>query len=154
MQSVQRRFGKFLPRTADESQVAVLLKDFDDADKMLAKVSAVETPIEHRMIDATPSDHRRVQSMARFMEGHTRNAATTRARLSDHVLAHHWCKRGILRPRARHYSREYNGKDVEATHGLRRPTDGFTGGSWHGGHEDHQARLGCQRLHTTIEEGH
>ena len=38
MQSMQRRFGKFLPRTADESQVAVLLKDFDDADKMLAKV--------------------------------------------------------------------------------------------------------------------
>lgn len=38
MQSVQRRFGKLLPRTADESQVAVLLKDFDEADKMLAKV--------------------------------------------------------------------------------------------------------------------
>ena len=38
MQSVQRRFGKFLPRTADESQVSVLLKDFDDADRMLAKV--------------------------------------------------------------------------------------------------------------------
>ncbi len=36
MQSVQRKFGK--PRTADESQVAVLLKDFDDADKMLARV--------------------------------------------------------------------------------------------------------------------
>jgi len=38
MQSVQRRFGKLLPRTADEAQVGVLLKDFDDADKMLAKV--------------------------------------------------------------------------------------------------------------------
>ena len=38
MQSMQRRFGKLLPRTADESQVAVLLKDFEDADKMLAKV--------------------------------------------------------------------------------------------------------------------
>lgn len=38
MQSVQRRFGKFLPRTADEAQVGVLLKDFEDADKMLAKV--------------------------------------------------------------------------------------------------------------------
>ena len=38
MQSMQRRFGKFLPRTADESQVSVLLKDFEDADKMLAKV--------------------------------------------------------------------------------------------------------------------
>lgn len=38
MQSMQRRFGKLLPRTADESQVGVLLKDFEDADKMLAKV--------------------------------------------------------------------------------------------------------------------
>ncbi|KAL8704709.1 MAG: hypothetical protein Q9201_002133 [Fulgogasparrea decipioides] len=36
MQSVQRRFGK--PRTADESQVAVLLKDFEDADKMLSRI--------------------------------------------------------------------------------------------------------------------
>lgn len=35
---MQRRFGKFLPRTADETQVGVLLKDFEDADKMLAKV--------------------------------------------------------------------------------------------------------------------
>ncbi|KAL9077374.1 MAG: hypothetical protein Q9161_000219 [Pseudevernia consocians] len=38
MQSVQRRFGKFLPRSADESQVAILLNDFDEADKMLSKI--------------------------------------------------------------------------------------------------------------------
>lgn len=38
MQSMQRRFGKFLPRSADETQVAVLLNDFDEADRMLAKV--------------------------------------------------------------------------------------------------------------------
>ncbi|KAL8733206.1 MAG: hypothetical protein Q9166_002223 [cf. Caloplaca sp. 2 TL-2023] len=36
MQSVQRRFGK--PRTADESQVAILLKDFEEADKMLSRI--------------------------------------------------------------------------------------------------------------------
>ncbi|KAL8648541.1 MAG: hypothetical protein Q9226_005949 [Calogaya cf. arnoldii] len=36
MQTVQRRFGK--ARTADQSQVAVLLKDFEDADKMLARI--------------------------------------------------------------------------------------------------------------------
>ncbi|KAL9582295.1 MAG: hypothetical protein Q9203_005554 [Teloschistes exilis] len=36
MQSVQRKFGKV--RTADESQVAVLLKDFEDADKMLSRI--------------------------------------------------------------------------------------------------------------------
>ena len=45
MQRVQRRFGKLLPRTADESQVAVLLKDFDDADKMLAKVYSRTTSL-------------------------------------------------------------------------------------------------------------
>lgn len=38
MQSVQRQVGKFLLRSADESQVSVLLKDFEDADKMLTKV--------------------------------------------------------------------------------------------------------------------
>jgi hypothetical protein len=38
MMKVQRQFGKMLPRTADEAQVSVLLKDFEDADKMLAKI--------------------------------------------------------------------------------------------------------------------
>jgi hypothetical protein len=38
MMRVQRRFGKLLPRTADESHVSVILKDFDDADKLLDKV--------------------------------------------------------------------------------------------------------------------
>lgn len=42
MQSMSRQFGKFLPRTADESQVAVLLKDFEDADKMLTKAGGPE----------------------------------------------------------------------------------------------------------------
>ena len=55
MQSVQRRFGKLLPRTADESQVAVLLKDFDDADRMLAKVLTYQVLLVYskliRMLD-------------------------------------------------------------------------------------------------------
>lgn len=38
MQSVQRQFGKFMKRSADDSQVAVLLKDFDEADKLLSRV--------------------------------------------------------------------------------------------------------------------
>lgn len=45
MQRVQRKFGKLLPRTADESQVALLLKDFDDADKMLERVSIDESVV-------------------------------------------------------------------------------------------------------------
>ena len=50
-----------MPRTADESQVAVLLKDFDDADKMLARVcDSKVTPCNgwiltcnHQIIDAS-----------------------------------------------------------------------------------------------------
>ena len=38
MQSVQRHFGKYMKRTADEGQVSVLLKDFDDADQLLTRV--------------------------------------------------------------------------------------------------------------------
>lgn len=38
MQSVQRQFGRFMKRSADDSQVAVLLSDFDQIDKLLDKV--------------------------------------------------------------------------------------------------------------------
>lgn len=40
MLNINRQFGKFMKRSADESQVSVLLKDFDDADKLLQKVFA------------------------------------------------------------------------------------------------------------------
>ena len=56
MQSVQRRFGKFLPRTADESQVAVLLNDFEEADKMLAKVhTTVSDHVRELLMTSNPS---------------------------------------------------------------------------------------------------
>ncbi|KAI9812749.1 MAG: hypothetical protein M1827_004505 [Pycnora praestabilis] len=38
MQNVQRRFGRLLTRSADEAQVSVLMKDFEDADRMLTKI--------------------------------------------------------------------------------------------------------------------
>ncbi|KAL1956780.1 hypothetical protein VTO42DRAFT_6834 [Malbranchea cinnamomea] len=38
MQTVHRQFGKLMKRTADESQVSVLLKDFENADKLLGKI--------------------------------------------------------------------------------------------------------------------
>lgn len=38
MQRAHRTFGKYMKRTADESQVSVLLADFEDADKMLTRV--------------------------------------------------------------------------------------------------------------------
>ncbi|KMU72491.1 SH3 domain containing protein [Coccidioides immitis RMSCC 3703] len=35
---MHRQFGKLMKRSADESQVSVLLKDFDNADKLLTKI--------------------------------------------------------------------------------------------------------------------
>ncbi|KAL4863265.1 hypothetical protein BDV12DRAFT_30276 [Aspergillus spectabilis] len=38
MQTVQRQFGRFMKRSADDNQVAILLKDFDQIDKLLDKI--------------------------------------------------------------------------------------------------------------------
>ncbi|KAL3480437.1 hypothetical protein BJX99DRAFT_244209 [Aspergillus californicus] len=38
MQSVQRQFGRFMKRSADDNQVALLLKDFEQIDKLLDKI--------------------------------------------------------------------------------------------------------------------
>ncbi|OKL57422.1 hypothetical protein UA08_07048 [Talaromyces atroroseus] len=38
MQSMHRQFGKLMKRSADDSQISMLLKDFDNADKLLTKV--------------------------------------------------------------------------------------------------------------------
>ncbi|KIW10236.1 hypothetical protein PV08_11198 [Exophiala spinifera] len=38
MHSVQRHFGKYMRRSADEQQVSVLLKDFEEADRLLSKI--------------------------------------------------------------------------------------------------------------------
>lgn len=45
MQNMSRRFGRMTTKSsADDSQIAVLLKDFDDADMLLGKVDNV-TPM-------------------------------------------------------------------------------------------------------------
>lgn len=42
MQSVQRRFGRMTAtKSADNSRVAVLLKDFEDADNLFTKVGSM-----------------------------------------------------------------------------------------------------------------
>lgn len=68
MQSVQRHFGKYMKRTADESQVSVLLKDFDDADKMLTRVwdpfSTRKTAIIVFVANGVVTDNRCFQSLA------------------------------------------------------------------------------------------
>lgn len=38
MQTMHRRFGKLMKRSADESHVSVLLNDYDNADKLLSQV--------------------------------------------------------------------------------------------------------------------
>ncbi|KAL2835523.1 hypothetical protein BJY01DRAFT_76495 [Aspergillus pseudoustus] len=38
MQSVQRQFGRLMKRSADDNQVAILLKDFDQVDNLLNKI--------------------------------------------------------------------------------------------------------------------
>ncbi|PYH38255.1 BAR and SH3 domain-containing protein [Aspergillus neoniger CBS 115656] len=38
MQSMQRQFGRLMKRSADDSQVAILLKDFEEADKILGRI--------------------------------------------------------------------------------------------------------------------
>jgi hypothetical protein len=45
MQSMQRRFGRMTTtKSADNSQVAVLLKDFEDADNLFTKVRSIVSP--------------------------------------------------------------------------------------------------------------
>lgn len=45
MQNMSRRFGRMTTKSsADDSQIAVLLKDFDDADMLLGKVDNI-TPM-------------------------------------------------------------------------------------------------------------
>jgi len=53
MQRLQRKAGLFLPRTADDAQVGLLLKDFDDGDKILKTVySSPQSPIILRNVVA------------------------------------------------------------------------------------------------------
>lgn len=45
MQGMQMRFGRMTTKpTADDSQVAVLLKDFEDAESLLSKVGNIFLP--------------------------------------------------------------------------------------------------------------
>jgi hypothetical protein len=42
---MQRQFGKLMTRTADDAQVGMLIKDFEEADHMLDTVSFFFSPI-------------------------------------------------------------------------------------------------------------
>jgi hypothetical protein len=43
MQKLQRKMGGFLPRSADDAQVSVLLKEFEDGDQLLKIVCSLNT---------------------------------------------------------------------------------------------------------------
>jgi hypothetical protein len=45
MQSVQRHFGRYMKRSADEKTISVLLKDFDEADHLLTKVDTPQVDV-------------------------------------------------------------------------------------------------------------
>lgn len=68
MQNMSRRFGRMTTKSsADDSQIAVLLKDFDDADMLLSKVDNV-TPMTRVLSDflirVILSDHGIYSSLA------------------------------------------------------------------------------------------
>jgi hypothetical protein len=44
MQMLQRKAGKLLSRSADDAQVALLMKDFDEGDKLLQIVPSLPSP--------------------------------------------------------------------------------------------------------------
>lgn len=67
MQSMQRKFGRMTSkRSADDSQVAVLMKDFEDADNLLSKVGSLI--LVTRVPTDSPLDHRVHQSLARCLD--------------------------------------------------------------------------------------
>lgn len=55
MMTVQRQVGKLLHRSADASQVSVLLNDFEEADKMLDKVGAPLPGDQLSMLNICPA---------------------------------------------------------------------------------------------------
>ncbi|KAL9616267.1 MAG: hypothetical protein Q9160_008846 [Pyrenula sp. 1 TL-2023] len=80
MQSVQRQFGKYMKRSADESQVSVLLKDFEDADKMLTRLieaskawrdawSSILT-YQHRLVNEFEDLYKPIVGAAESYQGH------------------------------------------------------------------------------------
>jgi hypothetical protein len=65
-----------MKRSADESQISVLLKDFEDADILLAKVRSIpQRPLQSTLpismldpsLNGGHTDYRRNESMARLM---------------------------------------------------------------------------------------
>jgi hypothetical protein len=66
---MQRKFGKFLPREADDAQVSNVIHEFNEADNMLATVGQAIL-LHTTLLTPTVAD-RRVQSLETSVDGHT-----------------------------------------------------------------------------------
>ncbi|RMZ78998.1 hypothetical protein DV737_g3663, partial [Chaetothyriales sp. CBS 132003] len=58
MHSVQRRLGKYMKRSADETQVSVLLKDFEDADQLLTRIIEASRAWREAWVSLLTHQHR------------------------------------------------------------------------------------------------
>ncbi|KIV85164.1 hypothetical protein PV11_00894 [Exophiala sideris] len=58
MHTVQRHFGKYMRRSADEQHVSVLLKDFEEADKLLTKIIEASKQWKESWISILTHQHR------------------------------------------------------------------------------------------------
>ncbi|KAL2401316.1 hypothetical protein ABEF93_004909 [Exophiala dermatitidis] len=58
MQSVQRHFGRYMKRSADEQQVSLLLKDFEEADRLLTKIIEASKAWRESWISILTHQHR------------------------------------------------------------------------------------------------
>ena len=76
MQSMQRQFGKLLNRgPGDNAKVSILLNDYEDADRLLARVDIASLlpqtwQRDRSLLTALGSDHRKCQVMARLVGVH------------------------------------------------------------------------------------
>ncbi|EXJ80376.1 hypothetical protein A1O1_08520 [Capronia coronata CBS 617.96] len=61
MQSVHRHFGKYMKRSADEQQVSLLLKDFEEADRLLTKIIEASKAWRESWINILSHQHRIVE---------------------------------------------------------------------------------------------
>lgn len=94
MQSLQRKFGQMTTKSsADDSQVAILMKDFEDADTLLTKVG-ISVSVMTRQL--TRSDHPVHQSLARCLELNCNLSKPYERRVRWHLRAHHRFRRNIV----------------------------------------------------------
>lgn len=85
MQRMQRKFGTFLPRSADNAEVGTLISEFREADKALENVSPkLHTPLRliHKRRDADAARH---SSSRPASTGETRGPTSSGSSRTSHT---------------------------------------------------------------------